>query len=422
MNLKTVFYLFIFLINFNLEAQSIYKPKGCSASVGPGVSTVVLQHPQDKYQLITIKWADIEPSPGIFNFTNLQSQINTLTSYNKKYALAIASGGIGSPSWLIDTYNVPYIDYVFQGTIPARLPLWWDTVVQQRISLMVTALANQFANDTSLALVYVTQMTANGNEGHLNGISMTTMYSNGFTPTNWINAAKQTVYYYTNSFPNKAIAFEVHDVDNSNIIPSTIIKINDLYNDPTLCQRVGAATWWLSGKTTYQTNLLTTLQNFPGDKYAQLIARSNQPERFQDGLIGTAFIQAKQLGIRYVEPWLYEYQNNTINDILLDFNNWSDLNFTSIDTCENLSTGFNEQIDGGNILLYPNPTSESLIIKISDSLYVNSQIQIFNTIGNLVKETELSENGQINVSELSNGVYFVRFKDNSKQILKFIKQ
>ena len=82
----------------------------------------------------------------------------------------------------------------------------------------------------------------------------------------------------------------------------------------------------------------------------------------------------------------------------------------------------NEQIDGENILLYPNPTSETLTIKISDSQYVNTQIQIFNTIGNLVKETELPENGQINVSELSNGLYFVRFKDNSQQTLKFIKQ
>ena len=274
---KALLYFTVLLLTFQVKAQTIYKPKGCSASVGPGVSSVVLQNPQDRYQLITIKWSDIEVSPGVFTFTNLQNQINTITSYNKKYALAIVSGGTGSPPWLIDTLNAPYINYLFQGTTPARLPLWWDSIVQQRLSIMITALGNQFANDSSLALVYITQMTANGLEGHLNGIQMTTMYNNGFTPTNWINAAKQTAYYYTVSFPDKAIAFEVHDVDNSTVIPSTII--NDLYNDATLCQRVGAAIWWLSGKTTYQTNLLTVIQNFQGDKYAQLIGRSNQPER-----------------------------------------------------------------------------------------------------------------------------------------------
>ena len=420
MTRKALLYFTVLLLTFQVKAQTIYKPKGCSASVGPGVSSVVLQNPQDRYQLITIKWSDIEVSPGVFTFTNLQNQINTITSYNKKYALAIVSGGTGSPPWLIDTLNAPYINYLFQGTTPARLPLWWDSIVQQRLSIMITALGNQFANDSSLALVYITQMTANGLEGHLNGIQMTTMYNNGFTPTNWINAAKQTAYYYTVSFPDKAIAFEVHDVDNSTVIPSTII--NDLYNDATLCQRVGAAIWWLSGKTTYQTNLLTVIQNFQGDKYAQLIGRSNQPERFQDGLIETAFFQAKQLGIRYVEPWLYEYQNNTINNTLLDFNNWADLNFTSYDTCDNLSTGFNETNNENNVFLYPNPTTGTLTINIPNGQRFNKQIQLFNTIGNLVKEIELPQNGQIDTSELPNGVYFVRFKNNPQQILKFIKQ
>jgi hypothetical protein len=415
---KTFLYFIIVLISLQLEAQSIYKPKGCSASVGPGVSTVVLQNPQDRYQLITIQWSDIEPSPGNFDFTSLQNQINTIKSYNKKYALAIASGGLGTPAWLIDTYNVPYVDYLFQGITPYRLPLWWDTIVQQRISLMVTALGNQFANDSSLALVYVTQMTANGNEGHLNGIDMTTMYNNGFTPTLWINAAKQTTYYYTNSFPDKAIAFEVHDIDNSNVIPSTII--NDLYNDATLCQRVGAAIWWLSGKTTYQTNLLTTLQNFQGDKYAQLIAKSSQPERFQDGLIENAFIQAKQLGIRYIEPWLYEYQNNTINNILLDFNSWADLNFTSYDVCDNLSTGFNEQINEDKIVIYPNPVSEYITI-INPEKQDNETVSIYTILGGLVKEIDLTSTNQINVSELANGVYFAKFKNHPHQTLKFIK-
>jgi len=420
LTLKTLLYSTILLVTYLLEAQSIYKPRGCSASVGPGVSTIVLQHPQDRYQLITLKWSDIEPSPGVFTFTGLQNEINTVTSYNKKYALAISSGGLGSPAWLIDTLNAPYIDYLFQGTIPSKLPLWWDPIVQQRISLMVTALGNQFADDPALALVYVTQMTANGNEGNLNGINMTTMYANGFTPTNWINAAKQTTYYYTTAFPEKAIAFEVHDVDGSNVIPSTII--NDLYNDAATCQRVGAAIWWLSGKTTYQTNLLTTIQEFEGDKYAQLIGRSNQPERFQDGLIETAFIQAKQLGIRYIEPWLYEYQNNTINSTLLDFNDWADIQFTSEDTCANLAIASNDQEDENTFSVYPNPTTNILTLHFSDTSFSNTKIQIFNTIGCLVKEIELPPNGQIDISELGKGLYFVGIKDFPQKTSIFIKQ
>lgn len=417
MKSNSLIILFAFIV-VNIQAQTIYKPKGCSASVGPGVSTVVLQHPQDRYHLITMKWSDLEPSPGIFTFTTLQNQINTVKSYNKKYALAIASGGPGSPSWLIDSLNVPYINYLFQGNTPYKLPLWWDTIVQQRLSLMITALGNQFANDSSLALVYVTQMTVNGIEGHLNGINMTTMYSNGFSPTNWINAAKQTAYYYTTAFPDKAIAFEVHDVDGSSVIPSTII--NDLYNDSTLCQRVGAAIWWLSGKTTYQPNLLTFLQSFSGDKYAQLIGKSNQPERFKDSSITTAFVQAKQLGIRYVEPWLYEYSNHTIDSLLLDFNNWSDSTFSSYYSCI-LSLGLDEldELLESNIYkIYPNPANN--IVHIDTGNEKIKSIRLYNINGENIKE---SFDNSFYISDLPNGIYFVKvitFK--STYMIKLIKQ
>jgi hypothetical protein len=330
------FILSLFLFS-TLQSQTVYKPAGCSASTGPNVSVIVLQHPASRYHLITLLWSSIEPTPGTFNFAALQNMINTVKSYGKKYALAIAGGGTGSPAWLMDELNAPFITYSFQGN-SLRLPLFWDNIVQTRIQMMVNALGNQFANDTSLALVYVTQMTANGIEGHLNGIPMNVMYGAGFTPANWIAAAKQTACYYAGSFPDKAIAFEVHEIDTSEVIPQTILF--DLYNDTSLCHRVGAGMWWLSGKTTYQPALLNVLQTFPGDKYAQLIGNSGQPWRFKDSLISTAFTQAKQLNIRYIEPWYYEYQYNTIDSLLNDYNGWTDSVFSLYNPCiHSISTG-----------------------------------------------------------------------------------
>lgn len=72
--------------------------------------------------------------------------------------------------------------------------------------------------------------------------------------------------------------------------------------------------------------------------------------------------------------------------------------------------------------LYPNPTTETLTIKISDNQNFKGQIKIFNTLGSLVKETELPKTRQINISELANGIYFIRFKNYPQQTLKFIKQ
>jgi hypothetical protein len=63
-----VFALVCLLLSSQLHAQEIARPKGCSATTGPGVPVVVLQHPESRYTLIATRWADVEPSPGVFCF------------------------------------------------------------------------------------------------------------------------------------------------------------------------------------------------------------------------------------------------------------------------------------------------------------------------------------------------------------------
>lgn len=407
------------MICCNINTQIIYKPIGSSVSSGPNLSTPAMLDTNCRYQLILKPWSEIETSPGVFNFTSLQILINTVKSYNKKYSLVIGAGGPGSPAWLTGTLNAPYINYLFHGN-SYKLPLWWNSTVQQRLSMLVTALANQFASDTSLVLVYVTQMTANGVEGHLNGINMSTMYNAGFTHSNWISAAKQTAYYFINAFPQKAIAFEVHDVDNTSTIPQTIIT--DLYNDISTCGRLGAAMFWLSGRTSYQPNLINFLSSFQGDKYAQMITSTLAPGQFQDSSIVTAFYQAQQLNIRYIEFWHEEYQYHTIDSLMYDFNNWSDSSFTLYDSCGSIIG-----IEGQSIILdnyylgqnYPNPFNPSTLIEYVIPYPTDVRITIIDLLG---KEVVVIVNGkrsagrntvEFNAENLSSGIYFCKFEANN---------
>jgi len=71
-------------------------------------------------------------------------------------------------------------------------------------------------------------------------------------------------------------------------------------------------------------------------------------------------------------------------------------------------------------LIYPNPASENITI-ISPKNQEIEIVRIYNTLGSLVKEIELTTN-QINISDLVNGVYFIRFKNYPQQTLKFIKK
>lgn len=75
-----------------------------------------------------------------------------------------------------------------------------------------------------------------------------------------------------------------------------------------------------------------------------------------------------------------------------------------------------------NFLVYPNPTSESLTIAFSSQQVNTETVQIYNSIGILVKTVDLKQSlTVINVSELSSGLYFIRMTDNPKQTIKFIK-
>jgi len=68
-------------------------------------------------------------------------------------------------------------------------------------------------------------------------------------------------------------------------------------------------------------------------------------------------------------------------------------------------------------IFYPNPAKDELVLKYNSK--ENIQVEIFNILGSKVKTFNLY-GGQtnINISELENGIYFLRLKDEGKTISK----
>ena len=74
-----------------------------------------------------------------------------------------------------------------------------------------------------------------------------------------------------------------------------------------------------------------------------------------------------------------------------------------------------------NFRLYPNPTRNQLMIELANNDFENYEYQIFNTTGVLMQADQLSNN--INVSDLSNGLYIIRLVNttsNVSEIQKFM--
>ncbi len=395
--------IFLLALTLNLNAQDIEKPRGCFAGTN-GTNPAVLAHSDVRGVLLMETWANIETSPGVFDFTALNAKISTVKAEGLRYSLAIAGGAFGSPSWLIDSLNVPYQSFTYQNQT-WRLPKWWNFQCKLRLDQLIEELGNQYASDTMLSHVYVTQMTSNGVEGHLNGVDMTQFYSGGFTNSKWISAAKTTAKWFADAFPDKPIVFEVHEIDNDTLVPATII--NDLYNDASLCNRVGLGMWWISGKTSYQTDLVDFIMDFPGDKYAQVIGRSDQLHRFQDSLYETVFTQAKDLNIRYIEPWPFEFQYHTYDSLMQDFNTWADANFSSTDSCPEFLATPNDEDQLNELKLYPNPSSGVVYLSI-DVPYKEIELKLYDLEGRCLLTAK--NQTQLDLTSLPIGMYTIRVR------------
>lgn len=302
-----------------LAAEAASPPCGVYASAGSRDPRVAA-HPTINGCLVRVFWSDLEPQPGTIIRRPIDDQLAALRAAGKGWSLGVVAGP-HAPAWLRDGPERPaMMDISFRGQA-ARIPCWWDPLVQRRLTSLLRDLGRIYADDPLLRLVYVPQMTANGIEGHFNGNEPRSLAAQGLTPERWTAAALETARSCAQAFPRSAVAIELHDLLGSSEIPSAIMA--GITADPALRPQVGVAVWWLSGRTTYQGGLLQAISAFPGAKYGQLIARSDRADSFPAGGFPEAFAQARSLGMRYVEVWETDALSGAWDGVLADYNRWA---------------------------------------------------------------------------------------------------
>jgi len=298
---------------------TIVKPLGTYADAS-SLNSAVVYAQQNQGVLIRAPWNALEPSPGVFNMTAITNQLALIKSTNTPWSLAVVAGP-SSPTWL---YAAPYYVKTLTVSTPngsAVVPQFWDANLQTQLSGLATALAKQFASNPNLKLIYLPQMSANGVEGHFNGTSDTTLTSQGFTSTLWANAVIQAAVAFGKAFPLKPIAIELHYILSSASAGQSIMQ--SIKSNPAMLNQIGVAMWWLSGKTSYQPDLLTAFSTFPGQVYAQLIDQSANTSSFLNNDYTTAYTQAEQLHIRYVEPWDADVSSQKWVSLFQSFNTYA---------------------------------------------------------------------------------------------------
>jgi hypothetical protein len=105
---------------------------------------------------------------------------------------------------------------------------------------------------------------------------------------------------------------------------------------------------------------------------------------------------------------------------ITDFEYWDNPPSNSV-ISTNVTVSINDYLDSSNFNIYPNPSNN--IINISSSL-LNLNYELFTITGDIIKKGVI-ENQKIEVSEIDNGIYFLKINQrssNTTKIVKFIKR
>ncbi len=105
-------------------------------------------------------------------------------------------------------------------------------------------------------------------------------------------------------------------------------------------------------------------------------------------------------------------------------NQWGNNRFELIMNLDKTNVEEFSLLNKTHMLVYPNPASDVLNININNANFKNSEIAVYNISGiEVIKTNMASNNSQLNIESLSNGVYFVKVSNQNgfNKTVKFVK-
>jgi hypothetical protein len=102
----------------------------------------------------------------------------------------------------------------------------------------------------------------------------------------------------------------------------------------------------------------------------------------------------------------------------------STVNSTMSNVANAENTGINEINLNGNFQISPNPGNGIFTLLLQHVSNLNSEIEIYNSLGELIKSMVVNNKKTIiDISEYSNGIYLVEMKtEKGIEVKKFVKE
>ncbi len=406
-------------------------------------STTIYSNPNINGVVVRFNWSDIEPTPGTFNWSYIDGEIAKAVSYHKKISLQ----PLLMPDWVKNSGAQLYY-YIDQNTFHATYGqlvsgfIPWDTIYVNRYKGLLQNLATKYATDTTVAYIntigfsFSRALPDTVIADTVNLVKQAFWRAYNYNADTLGHLMNQLTDYYMGLFPKTPlwtsvdyVKFQLHASSQPQNYLATIYCNHGIANysdrfglwreDISACNppaNINSGSQWnIMQQNPCRTGaqMLWNVQDGP----ARMNTCGILPNT-KSVVLDSSVSHGLSFGMRYIEIYAADIADGTLATSIMQANN----KLMAKGTQCNMATGVDETIHSDSFGCYPNPVSSILKISFSENQGPNQQIQIFNSMGMLIKEAAIMQSEQINVSDLPSGMYFARIKDNSLCTQVFVKQ
>jgi hypothetical protein len=439
---KQIYTIFIILFSIQCQAQFIgHSGVYYLGTANVPISTANFSNPNVNGVVVRFKWNDVEPTPGNFNWSFVDDEISKATVYNKKVSLQ----PLGKPNWLssLGAQQYNYVDnntahstygQVLSDVIP------WDSTYVSRYKIFIQNLATKYANNPVVS--YVNTIGGHFSRGLPDTVitNTTTLTKQAFWKAYSYNAdslgslMNKMTDFYMSQFPSTplwcSVDYVLFQPNATGQARNYLASIYCNYGISKYSERFGlfreyisacnppqsissGSQWYIMQQNSCRTGaqMLWSVQDGP--------TRMNQCgilPNTKSAVIDSAVSKALKFGMRYLEIYGADILDATLSTSIQTANNKLVAKGAECYPMSEIKT----HTEQNEFSITPNIAVESISISYSEAID-KQLIQIFNSMGILVKELEISKSDQICISDLSKGMYFIRLKNKMYTPLKFLK-
>ena len=163
------------------------------------------------------RWADIETTEGVYDWSAVDSELVKAEAHGKKVLLRIVSGGVSVPDWLLADPNVQTFSFIdtnpYHSTYGEELtiPVFWDPIFLAKKIALIQAAGAHFAGHSNIEVVACS--FANATTGDWNIPNAPEDIANwraaGYTTELMVNAGEMIIDATMAAFPNQNVALSI---------------------------------------------------------------------------------------------------------------------------------------------------------------------------------------------------------------------